>query len=425
MTSTETPSKLVGETRIGQPSEGVTLLHRQTDANEIVAVEMVLPMGGREESVAEAGIGTLALRMLTRGTQTMSDYEIAVGFESLGASFSTDIQKDRAVLSVQTTLEHFDATMRLVEEILLRATFPKEFFEIEKEILRKEIIEDLDSPFYAALRLFQSTLFGSHPYAKPNCGTVESVASLSRDATREFFEDRFPRGPVSIGVVGNLQTQRIEEAMAGVFEHLGKRPSPSVETVDLSTMTRPSRPMSYEKRSIDSECMVYGFTVPGLHDPAYASLKVIDSIMGGSMDSRLFSEVREKQGLVYQIGSSFPGLEWGSFFAISLMTTAQNHDQVLETLGREIEKIRLDPPEEDEIDRAKTFLRGTYLMSQEKNSDQALLLARYHSLGLGIDFVDRYPKMIEAVKAESMVEIAREYFREPALAIVGPGQEIE
>ncbi len=415
---------MVQDTLISEPSSGVTLLSRQTDANEIVAIEIVIPMGGREEAAETAGIGTVAFRMLTRGTRNKSDYEIAVGFESLGASFSTDIQKDRAVLSVQTTVGQFEETLRLVEEVITEPIFPEEFFDIEKEILRKEILEDLDSPYYAAIRLFQSTLFGNHPYAKPNAGTLETVSALTRQKTLSHFEENFIRGPVSVGVVGNVTPDRIQEALGGIFQHLGNDTGNPPESTRGLEAGSPAMAEAYEKRSIDSECMVIGYPVPGLHDPAFASLKVIDSVMGGSMDSRLFTEVREKQGLVYQIGSSFPGLEWGSFFAISLIATLQNHDKVLETLSREIERIRTDRAAEEEVERAKTYLMGTYLMSQEKNSDQALMLARYHSLGLGIEYIDRYPRMISEVTPDSMLEVCRQYFRSQTVAIVGPGQEI-
>ena len=421
MTLAPTPSRITTETQVSQPSPGVTLLFRPTDANEIVAVEMVLPMGSREEPARSAGIGPLALRMLMRGTRHKSDYEIAVGFESLGAAFSMDVHKDRAVLSVQTTLSQFQPTMELVEEILTEPTFPEEFFEIEKEILKKEILEDLDSPYFAAVRLFQATLFGGHPYAQPNTGTLETVSALTRDATLAYFEENLRRGPVSIGIVGNLDTGKIEKALGGVFEYLGKDPQPSSsEPLPLDRETA-STNEAYEIRSIDSECMVYGFCVPGIHDADYARLKVIDAIRGGSMDSRLFTEVREKQGLVYQIGSSFPGLEWGSYFAISLITTVANHGKVLETLDREIERIRTDPPDEGEVERAKTYLQGTFLMSQEKNSDQALMLARYHSLGLGIEYIDRYPKFISEVSPESLHPVAQDHFQGATLAIVGPG----
>lgn len=415
-------SRLVQEARITKPSPGVSLILRPTDANEIAAVEIVLPMGGREEPPEQAGVGSLALRMLTRGTKSKSDYEIAVGFESLGASFSAEVQKDRAVLSVQTTLHRFEETLQLVREVLTEPTFPAEFFEVEKEILRKEILEDLDSPYYAASKLFQASVFGDHPYAFPNTGTLETVESLTRDRTLEFFHERFGRGPVSIGVVGNLGEDRVSASLEGFYEVLGVQEASSPSPPPTPS-TSDNEGEVYEERSIDSECMFYGFPVPGMHSPEYATLKVIDSILGGSMDSRLFSEVREKQGLVYQIGSSYPGLEWGSYFAVSLITTAPNHHKVLETLAREIEKISSTLPDEEEVERAKTYLKGTYLMSQEKNSDQALLLARCHSLGLGIDYVNRYPRMIDSVTPEAVVEVCGRFFQNPTLAIVGPGAD--
>ena len=142
------------------------------------------------------------------------------------------------------------------------------------------------------------------------------------------------------------------------------------------------------------------------------------------MDSRLFYEFREKRGLVYQIGSSLPPLEWQSYFVIYLTSTPENHREILDCLQAEIDRLRETIPEPDEVERARTFLKGTFLMSQERNADQAHLLARYHSLDLGIDYIDRYPRMLDEVAPQDLQKAAQEYLKDPLLAVVGPSNKV-
>ena len=417
-------SRLTMETETFALPQGASLLFRPNKVNDIASMVLVFPMGSREEPPEKAGLTTLALRMLSRGTKAKNDFEVAVALESIGASFSTDVQKDRAAITVHTTGTFWQQTLEIVKEILTQPSFPEVDFEIEREILIKEIREDLDSPYTSAYRLFQRTLFEGHPYGHPGVGTEETVASLDLNEVKESYFSRFRGFPLSIGVVGNLEKIRVHDDLEKLVENL-----PCGETVPLQTpcpvSMRESAHEVYERRATEAECMVYGFSTPGLRDSGYAAWKVLDSIVGGSMDSRLFTEIREKEGLVYQIGSSYPPLEWQGFFGISLMSTRQNHDKILFHLEKEIDRLKDTLPDPDELQRAKTYLKGTFLMSQERCADQAHLLARYHSLGLGIDFIDRYPIMLESVTETDIQKIAKEHLHHPVLAIVGPGDGSE
>lgn len=420
MSESPVPSRLIQETSILPLPRGASLLFRPNSINDIASFAMVFPMGSREEPPGKAGLTTLALRMLSRGTRTKNDFEVAVALESIGASFSTDVQKDRATVTVHTTGAFWRETLDIVREMLTEPSFPDEDFEIEREILIKEIREDLDSPYTSAYRLFQRTLFHDHPYGHPGSGTEETAAALDLEMVKESYFSRFGGFPLSIGVVGNLDRNQVQDELSSLVEGLPQGDAVVLQSA-RSLTARDSAHEVYERRTTEAECMVYGFPTPGLHDKGYPVWKVLDSIVGGSMDSRLFTEIREKEGLVYQIGSSFPPLEWQGFFGISLMSTRQNHDKILFHLEKEINRLKETLPDPDELQRAKTYLQGTFLMSQERCSDQAHLLARYHSLGLGIDFIERYPSMLDSVTAMDIQSVAKEHLHHPVLAIVGPG----
>ena len=411
------PSPLVAETEtIPLPGDS-TLLLRNNIENEVVALDISAPFGARDEPCDKAGLTTLALQMLSRGTERRSDYEIAVALESIGAAFSTDAGKDRVSLRLLSTAPNFTSALEIVREMLSQPAFPPDLYEVEKDILVKEIREDLDSPLTAAFRLFQKNLFENHPYGHPSSGTAETVSALERDEVRNHLTNRFGQQCLSLGLVGNLAQEEVLPPLERLLESL-----PEVDLLcDTEQPAAPGHSASVcEERDTEAECLVYGFPVPGFRDPRYPAWKILDSIVGGSMDSRLFSEFREKRGLVYQIGSTLPPLEWQSYFAIYLTSTPDNHAEILECLQAEIDRLKDTVPDSDEVERARRFLKGTFLMSQERNADQAHLLSRYHSLGLGIDFIDRYPRMLDEVSPQDIQQVAGEYLNDPLLAVVGP-----
>ncbi|MBK7495875.1 MAG: insulinase family protein [Candidatus Omnitrophica bacterium] len=133
MTPSKDPSRLVAETQTFSLPGDSTLLIRPTTTNDILAVSFVLPMGSREEPEELAGMTTLGLRMLTRGTRNRSDFDIAVALESLGASFSTDVQKDRTTLTIQTTGSRWKETFRIIRELLTESIFPEELLRLKKK----------------------------------------------------------------------------------------------------------------------------------------------------------------------------------------------------------------------------------------------------------------------------------------------------
>ena len=131
------------------------------------------------------------------------------------------------------------------------------------------------------------------------------------------------------------------------------------------------------------------------------------------MDSRLFVSVRDERGLAYQIGSSYIAMEGPSLFLIYLGTRPERFEEAKEVVLGEVERMVEEQVPEEELEAAKTYIKGTFLMSQERNMDQASLLAKYELTGLGYRFVEVYPELIDAVTAEDVLRAARRYLSGP------------
>jgi predicted Zn-dependent peptidase len=211
--------------------------------------------------------------------------------------------------------------------------------------------------------------------------------------------------------------KRIEEETGG----LKVRPAAQPRALDGALMPLPVEPSSYHfERVSEAEWLVMGYLAPPIASKDYAAMKVLDSIMGGSMNSRLFTELRDKKGLAYQVGSMYPSRLGPSIFATYIGASPENHDGVVAGILEEVERIKNEPVPEEELERAKTYIKGTFIMSQESNMGQASLYGTYEMLGVGYQFVDQYPALIGEVTAEKVQQAARAYLNFYTLTTISP-----
>ncbi len=400
---------------------GVKVLTKVNPSSEIVAFRAYLRVGPRFETPAESGLSNLMLRLLQSGTESRSAVEIATAIDSIGAELSTDVNKDYGSLVLKTTRETFPEGLEILFDCLLRPTFPEDRFLNERDTVLKEIRQEKDSLLTEAFRLFQQELYRDHPYGLPALGTEESVEPMECEDVVRFYRERLDPADLVFVAVGNFDPaflmKRIEEETGG----LKVRPAAQPRALDGALMPLPVEPSSYHfERVSEAEWLVMGYLAPPIASKDYAAMKVLDSIMGGSMNSRLFTELRDKKGLAYQVGSMYPSRLGPSIFATYIGASPENHDGVVAGILEEVERIKNEPVPEEELERAKTYIKGTFIMSQESNMGQASLYGTYEMLGVGYPFVDEYPALIGEVTAEKVQQAARAYLNFYTLTTISP-----
>ena len=159
-------------------------------------------------------------------------------------------------------------------------------------------------------------------------------------------------------------------------------------------------------RETNATWFVLGYKAPGLGEQGYGTLKVLDAILGGSMGSRLYTELRDKKGLAYQIGSTDGGFVSSNFLAAYMGTRGDQFEVAWKGVLNEIDRIKTEGVTSEEVERTKSYLQGNYLISLETNSRQAYLMAFYESLGLGYKFGDLYIEDINNTTPELVKDLA-------------------
>lgn len=396
---------------------GTTLLSKTVTHNNVAALQLYLPGGSRGETVADAGLTTLAMRMLLRGTPRRTSHEIAVAFSCLGASVHADCNSNSCIIGLVAMTDFFEPSLDLLLEVLREASFPEERFLVERETQCKDLREEYDHLPSATFKLFQRTFFGDHHYGLPTTGLEESVSSLTREVAAARYKEVVNRPPVVAGLAGQIDPDwlaRKLEAGLPVEQTPNGQPLPPLATPP------PHGAQAQLTRESAAEFLVVGYPFPAIDTPDFVTAKVLDCVLGGSMDSRLFTNLRDKQGLAYQVGSSYAGLLQYAFLAGFIGTHPSNHQKALAGIKAEMERLRQEPVPADELERAKTYLVGTYIMSLERNSDVAGLFARYEAYGLGMEFAAQYPECVHAVTAGQVQALAQRWLENPTVVHGGP-----
>jgi len=402
---------------------GTRFLYAPNPYNQIVAVRIVSRLASRHEPQLKAGMANLCMRLISSGTTESTEEEIAYRLEQHGAHFKAEGGKDWSTVSLLTTTENLREDLRIVMELLHSPTFPNEKLTREREIVHMNIMQQEDSLLNFTLRHFRQKYFGAYPYAWPSIGLVDTLDAIERDDLVEFAHNAFDPSQLVVSVVGGSEESNVLPMIQEAFALRVGREGLSISEDVPSKPAVTENSETIEHRESESEYIVLGYPSEGLQDSAAPALRLINALLGGSMDSRLFREVRDKRGLCYQVGSSYgPQLDHSPLMAY-VVTTPPNRKEAVTCCEAEVNKLKEEPVPEEELNRVKRYVSGSYVMSMETNMGQAARYATYETAGLGWDYTNKLPDELNAVTAEDIMQTAQRFFTHRMLSITAPQSE--
>jgi predicted Zn-dependent peptidase len=395
---------------------GTVVLARPLSVNDIVAVRAFVPMGPLYESDEEAGVSNLLQSALIRGTTSRSAHEIQEALAELGADLDSGCGRHLGSVSLQATAATWERALDLFLDVITRPVFPEEEVATEIELALGAIEAREDQLLARALDLFREQFYAGHPFHKPVLGYRETVRALDHDRVVEAARRFYRPVPPVVAAAGRFDPGRLVERLAEAFGDVSLDPADS--------LPGPAHPVGGVRRlEVDREAayLVYGFPAPDAIHPDYPAARVLDAVLGGSMSSRLFIELREKRSLAYQVSSYYDDQPGGGHMAAYIVTDPGRVEEAARGLEREFQHFVDEPVTAEELETARRYLRGSYLISAETNMAQAGRLARYEVDGLGQDYGDRWLAAIEVVSSDQVRAVARRYFTgEPTRAWVLP-----
>jgi len=406
---------------------GITLLVSENDDSPAVVLSGYLWAGSLGETPGQTGLANLTAAMLLHGTETRSFGEINQALESVGAQLGFHGGVHTSGFGGKALAEDLDLLLAILADCLRHPTFPHD----ETERLRGQILTDLQRRAHDTRRMadlaFNALLYPDHPYGRSIQGYEDTVSGLGRDDTAEFYRRCYsPQGMVIV-LVGAVQAA---VALDKVQAALGDWHAPDV-TPKCTGIASPVPPTETRSQIVTVEGktqadVVLGWLGMTRTDPDYMKAGLANNILGVfGMMGRLGDNLRDRQGLAYYVYSRLEaGLGAGPWAAVAGVSPA-NVQRTVDGIHGEVRRLRQEPVSADDLANSQLSLTGSLPLRLETNEGVAGALLDMERYGLGLDYLQRYAGLVNAVTVQDVQEMAQKYLDPDVyvLAVAGPNPE--
>jgi len=389
---------------------GVTVLIKENPTSASVTIQGDLEAGSVHEPPQAEGLADLTASMLRRGTRLHTFQELNVALDDVGASLSFSAGLDDMGFEGQSLASDFDLLVDLLVEILTEPAFPK----VELEKLRGQILTSLrvlamDTSYQADLAFMSALYPTGHPYARSTLGNRETVASFTQDDIVSFYHQHYDPASVVLSVVGAVETSRVLDKLQ---QTIGRWPSSGHRSPHIipAAITPPAMRRCIEIPGKSQVDLIWGTVGMARTSPDYYPAMMANLIMGRlGLAGRLGDRVRDQQGLVYYIASSLHAGPGPHPWDIVAGANPKHVERVTALILEEIARLRDDLITDLELEDSRSYLTGALPLRLETNEGIAGFLLNIEEYGLGLDYLQRYPAIINSVSREDIQRVARQY----------------
>ena len=382
-----------------------------------VSIAVWLTRGSRHETPEVGGIAHFVEHMLFKGTHTRSAEDIAQIIDSIGGQLDAFTSKEYAAYYIKVLDEHLPLALDVLSDIVLNPAFASDDVDREKRVILEEIKMVEDTPDDLVHEVFTQHFWEGHALGRPILGTRETVEALTPAALREYFDGAYVAPNMIVAAAGNLEHPRLRGLVERAFTTL----RPSGESVGEERPTAVPAVVARHKDLEQSHICLGTLAYPQKHDDRYAAY-ILNTVLGGSMSSRLFQNIREKRGLAYAVGSSLSAYRDTGLLSVYAGCATEAVAEVVDLTVDELRAVKRDPLPDAELRRAKDHLKGSLMLSLESTSSRMSHLARQDIYFDQHFTLDDTLQGIEAVSAQDVLRVAGELFQNGSLAatVLGP-----
>lgn len=388
-------------------TNGVRVISQRIPHSYSVSIGFWVLGGSRYERPEFNGVSHFIEHLLFKGTERRTAFEIARETDSIGGFMNAFTGREFVCYYAKVLEDYLPRAVDLLADIFLNSRFPEEEIDNERKVILQEIRMLEDAPDDHLHDLFHRNFWDGHPLGLPIIGSTDSIQGMSRQFLLDYKRDTYRGGDIVITAAGMVDHQALVEMLAPLFE-----------SVQEGSARPACTPPVYSKRCCksdrDLEQMLFCLGTKGLaqNHPGRHDAQVLNTLLGGSMSSRLFQEVREKEGLAYSIYSYLASHSDTGALVISSGTSCEKFPQVMDILLRELRKLKKEPPSEEELSSARQQLKGNILLSLESSDNIMSKLAKNEIYLGGYQPVEQVIAGFSAVTRESLLDLCNELFDE-------------
>jgi len=388
---------------------GATLLINQNDSNEIVAISINAKGGEFLEKIP--GTGFLTAQLMTKGTKKYSFEELNRIMEENGINITPASGGDNFLINILTTKSQLTKTFELLDEIINNSVFQEDKLNKDKTSALNNIKKSRDIPLKVALENYKTLIFKGSPYSNTNKILEKTIPTIQIKDIQEYYDKIFYPENIVIAINCNVNERELIGNFTNIFNgKKGNKFDFNKHINDVKPITKPE--ISETKiENLETAWYFAGWQTSGVtNKKEYAILQVINSLLGGGMSSRLFRNVRDTEGLAYQIGSSYSPNRLRGQFMVYIGTNPKTLKYSEKRLMEEVNRLKYEPVSNEELKAVKEKLTGQYYIGLETNLDKASALSNFEVSSRGFEFIDEYKTLINSVTPDDIMNIAKKYF---------------
>ena len=382
----------------------------------LIAMEYAFGGGATQDPADKPGVGNMVASLIDEGSGDLDS-----------RTFHERLDRRAIELSFNSTRDYFRGSLRMLKDNrdeafdLLRMSLTSPHFDsADVERIRAQIMSgqrrDTSNPTSLAGRKFLKLAFGDHPYGRQANGTLESVPRIDVADMKDYVGRVLARDTLRIAVVGDVDPATLGKLLDQTFGGLPAKAS-LTPVADVEAAGPPQRAFI----PLDVPQTVVTFGGPGIrrNDPNFMAGYVVNHILGGGgSSSRLYREVREKRGLAYSVYQSLLWMDYSAVFVGNTGTRADRAGETVDAITREIRRMAEDGPTQQELDEAKSYLKGSQMLALDTSSKLASALLQYQLDKLPIDYIERRNAIVDAVTLDDAKKAARRLWGQGLLTVI-------
>lgn len=393
---------------------GIEVIFDKLESISTCSVGVFVKTGSRDESDTEEGISHVLEHMIFKGTPTRSYFEISEEIDYLGANVNAHTTKEETVFYINALTQFLGKSVDILFDIVTNSTIDEKELEKEKDVIVEEIKMYKDSPDDLVFETNYTDCINGQ-YGKPIIGTEESVKGFTAEEIRKYYKERYTKDNILIVVSGNFDKDKIIQKINEYFGKLGDTKVDRRKKIDFSfnagkkivskDINQVNICISHKSEDYNSEKKVY--------------TDILSNIMGGSMSSRLFQEIREKNGLAYSVYTYNQYYLSGGITSTYIGTNLENYEKAIEITISEFKKLRENGVTKDELQKAKNKYISRISFAMENPRSRMGILGNYYIRKNEILDTEKLKNKVNAVRLEDVNNFARTKYLEENITVLG------
>jgi len=399
---------------------GLKLLVVPTKNTNTATVLVMVGTGSKYETKDKNGISHFLEHMTFKGTEKRPGVlEISLELDSIGAEYNAFTGKEYTGYYAKSAAENMDIIMDVISDTFLNSKFDSQEIEKEKGVIIEEINMYYDLPMRYVEELFEKLLYGDQPAGWQIAGEKNIITKFTQNDLREYFNSHYVATDTIVSVAGDVDFEDVKKKIEKYFVNVRQGNKLEKQKVK-ETQSQPQKLIFY--KDTDQTHFIVGFRTFDFFNEKTAALQVLSSILNGGFSSRLWTEVREKQGLAYYVRTSADGYTDSGYIATSAGVDNKRVIQAIKIILDEYRKIKENLIDEKELEKAKKYIKGKTLISLEQSDSLAEFYTEQWLLKNETLTPEEKLAKIDKVTAKDIQDLANEVLRPENLnlSLVGP-----